>query len=307
MSAPPHADARIWMDGRLLPWAAAQVHVLAHSLHYGSGVFEGLRAYAGAGGPALFRLRDHTERLLASAACVGMAVPYGAAALDRACIEAVRANRLGSAYVRPICFFGNGFGLSAEGLQVHVAVAAWEWASYLGAEGLERGIRVQTSDIVRDRVNRPLNHSKICGNYLYSTVATARAKAAGYDEALLLERDGRVSEGSGENLFLVRGGALATPAPGSALDGITRRTVLELAREDGLATAEARLTRADVLAADEAFFTGTAAEVTPIRELDGAAIGDGRRGPVTTRLQRRYQDLVAGRCGTHPEWRTPVA
>ena len=306
MSAPPHADARIWMDGRLRPWAEAQVHVLAHSLHYGSGVFEGLRAYATERGPALFRLRDHTERLLASAACVGMAVPCGAAEIDRACIETVRANRLRSAYVRPICFFGNGFGLSAEGLRVHVAVAAWEWAAYLGAEGLERGIRVQTSDIVRDRVNQPLNRSKICGNYIYSTVATARAKAAGYDEALLLERDGRVSEGSGENLFLVRGGALATPAPGSALDGITRRTVLELAREDGLETVEARLTRADVLAADEAFFTGTAAEVTPIRELDGEAVGGGRRGPVTERLQRRYQDLVAGRCGTHPEWRTRV-
>ena len=303
----PHPDAVIWLDNRMVPWAEATTHVLTHSLHYGSGVFEGLRAFATGQGPAIFRLPEHTDRLFASADCVGMTIPYSREEINQACIDAVRKNQLETAYIRPICFYGaEGLGLHAKGLKVHTAVAAWEWGVYLGAEGLEQGIRVYTSSIIRDRVNAPLTSSKICGNYVYSAVATAQAKQAGYDEALLLETDGRISEGSGENLFIVRDGILETPALGSALDGITRRTIIELAREAGLEVRENRLVRDDLLRCEEAFFTGTAAEVTPIRELDGETIGDGRRGPVTTRLQQEYQDIVGGRSERHLRWLTFV-
>ena len=303
----PHSDAVIWMNNRMVPWAEATTHVLTHSLHYGSGVFEGLRAFATGRGPAIFRLQDHTDRLFNSADCVGMTIPYSHGEINQACIDAVRANRLESAYIRPICFYGaEGLGLHADGLEVHAAVAAWEWGVYLGAESLEQGIRVYTSSIIRDRVNAPLSHSKICGNYVYSAVATAQAKRAGYDEALLLEADGRLSEGSGENLFLVREGALETPESGSALEGITRRTIMELVRESGMEVRERRLTRDDLLQCEEAFFTGTAAEVTPIRELDGQPIGSGRRGPVTARLQQQYRDIVSGRSEEHLRWLTLV-
>ncbi len=304
----PHPDAVIWLDGRMVPWAEATTHVLTHSLHYGSGVFEGLRAFATERGPAIFRLQEHTTRLFTSADCVGMALPYSQEAVSQACIDVVQENRLETAYIRPICFYGaEGLGLHAEGLEVHAAVAAWKWGAYLGAEGLERGIRVYTSSIIRDRVNAPLTSSKICGNYVYSAVATAQAKRAGYDEALLLEADGRISEGSGENLFIVRNGALETPALGSALDGITRRTIIELAQEADLDVHENRLVRDDLLHCEEAFFTGTAADVTPIRELDGEPIGNGRRGPITARLQQQYQDIVGGRSGRHHPWLTWVA
>ncbi len=303
----PHPDAVIWLDNRMVPWAEATTHVLTHSLHYGSGVFEGLRAFATEQGPAIFRLQEHTDRLFASADCVDMTIPYSREEINQACIDAVRKNQLQTAYIRPICFYGaEGLGLHAKGLQVHTAVAAWEWGVYLGAEGLEQGIRVYTSSIIRDRVNAPLTSSKICGNYVYSAVATAQAKQAGYDEALLLEADGRISEGSGENLFIVRDGVLETPALGSALDGITRRTIIELARETDLEVRENRLVRDDLLQCEEAFFTGTAAEVTPIRELDGAAIGNGRRGPITARLQQQYQDIVSGHSERHLHWLTFV-
>ncbi|MCY4610298.1 MAG: branched-chain amino acid transaminase [Gammaproteobacteria bacterium] len=303
----PHPDAVIWLDNRMVPWAEATTHVLTHSLHYGSGVFEGLRAFATEQGPAIFRLQEHTDRLFASADCVGMTIPYSKEEINQACIDSVQKNQLETAYVRPICFYGaEGLGLHAKGLQVHAAVAAWEWGVYLGAEGLEQGIRVYTSSIIRDRVNAPLTSSKICGNYVYSAVATAQAKQAGYDEALLLEADGRISEGSGENLFVVRDGVLETPALGSALDGITRRTIIELARETNLEVRENRLVRDDLLHCEEAFFTGTAAEVTPIRELDGEAIGNGRRGPITTQLQQQYQDIVSGRSERHLHWLTFV-
>ena len=299
----PHPDAVIWMDGGMVPWAQATTHVLTHSLHYGSGVFEGVRAFATDRGPAIFRLAEHTDRLFASAECISMTIPYSQAEINQACLDAVRANRLETAYIRPLCFYGaEGMGLHAKGLQVHVAIAAWEWGVYLGAENMERGIRVFTSSLVRERANAPLSCSKICGNYVYSAVATAQAKQAGYDEALLLESDGCISEGSGENLFLVRDGVLETPALGSALDGITRRTIIELAREAGLEVRETRLRREDLLAAEEAFFTGTAAEVTPIRELDGTLIGEGRRGPLTHRLQQQYQDIVSGRSEAHLHW-----
>lgn len=303
----PHPDAVIWLDNRLVPWAEATTHVLTHSLHYGSGVFEGLRAFATEQGPAIFRLQEHTDRLFTSADCVDMTIPFSQEEVNQACIDVVRKNRLKTAYIRPICFYGaEGLGLHAKGLEVHAAVAAWEWGAYLGAEGLERGIRVYTSSIIRDRVNSPLTSSKICGNYVYSAVATAQAKQAGYDEALLLEADGRISEGSGENLFIVRDGVLETPTLGSALDGITRRTIIELAREARLEVRENRLVRDDLLQCEEAFFTGTAADVTPIRELDGEAIGNGQRGPVTSRLQQQYQDIVSGRSEPHLHWLTFV-
>ena len=303
----PHPDAVIWLDNRLVPWAEATTHVLTHSLHYGSGVFEGLRAFATERGPAIFRLQEHTDRLFTSAGCVDMTIPFSQEEVNQACIDVVRKNRLETAYIRPICFYGaEGLGLHAKGLEVHTAVAAWEWGAYLGVEGLERGIRVYTSSIIRDRVNSPLTSSKICGNYVYSAVATAQAKQAGYDEALLLEADGRISEGSGENLFIVRDGVLETPALGSALDGITRRTIIELAQEADLEVRENRLVRDDLLQCEEAFFTGTAADVTPIRELDGEAIGNGRRGPITSQLQQQYQDIVSGRSKRHLHWLTLV-
>lgn len=303
----PHPDAVIWLDGRMVPWAEATTHVLTHSLHYGSGVFEGLRAFATEQGPAIFRLQEHTDRLFTSAGCVDMTIPFSQEEVNQACIDVVQENRLETAYIRPICFYGaEGLGLHAKGLEVHTAVAAWEWGAYLGVEGLERGIRVYTSSIIRDRVNSPLTSSKICGNYVYSAVATAQAKQAGYDEALLLEADGRISEGSGENLFIVRDGVLETPALGSALDGITRRTIIELAHEANLEVRENRLVRDDLLQCEEAFFTGTAADVTPIRELDGEAIGNGQRGPVTSQLQQQYQDIVSGRSERYLHWLTLV-
>ena len=299
----PHPDAVIWMNGQMIPWTDATTHVLTHSLHYGSGVFEGLRAYATDDGPAIFRLEDHTNRLFDSADCVGMTIPYSRDEINQVCVEIVNANKLDTAYIRPICFYGaESLGLHAKGLRVHTAIAAWEWGVYLGDEGLEQGIRVFISSIIRDRVNAPLTNSKICGNYVYSAVATAQAKSAGYDEALLLEADGRISEGSGENLFLARNGVLETPDPGSALDGITRRTIMEVAKEEGIDVRETRLLPEDLMASDEAFFTGTAAEVTPIREVNGQPIGDGKRGPITTQLQQRYRDIVSGRSATHRHW-----
>jgi len=301
----PHSDAVIWMNGQMVPWADATIHVLTHSLHYGSGVFEGLRAFATDDGPAIFRLEEHTDRLFDSAACVDMTIPFSRDEINEACREIVRVNRLKTAYIRPICFYGpEGLGLHAKGLRVHTAIAAWEWGVYLGDEGLEQGIHVFVSSIIRDRVNAPLTSSKICGNYVYSAVATAQAKNAGYDEALLLEADGRISEGSGENLFLVRNGMLETPELGSALDGITRGTIMEMAQEEGIEVRETRLMPEDLMNCDEAFFTGTAAEVTPIRQVDEQIIGDGRRGPITTQLQRRYQDIVSGRSDTHRHWLT---
>ncbi len=303
-----HADAVVWLDGRIVPWAEATAHVMNYSLHYGTAVFEGLRAFETDQGPAIFRLQEHSDRLLAAAGVIGLPVPYSAEEINQACLDVVRANRLETAYIRPICFYNSErLGLHAEGLKVSVAVGAYEWGGvYLGAEGLETGIRVFTSSIVRDRVNAPMTSSKICGQYVYSVVAVAQARQAGYDEALLLETDGRISEGSGENLFLVRDGVLETPELGSALDGITRRTIMQLAREAGMEVRAVRLMPEDLRTCSEAFFTGTAAEVTPIREVDGHIVGDGRRGPVTRQLQQTYQDIISGRSPEHRHWLTWV-
>jgi branched-chain amino acid aminotransferase len=296
----------IWMDGALVPWGEAQVHVLTHALHYGMGVFEGIRCYEGEGGSAIFRLPEHTRRLLRSAHILRIPVPYGEEELNRATVETVRANGLRACYIRPIAFLGYGaLGLYAEN-PVNVAIAAWPWGSYLGEEGLVSGIRVMTSSFSRHHVNASMTRAKACGYYINSVLAKADAKAAGFDEALLLDVDGYVAEGAGENIFIVRDGVVTTPPLSSMLEGITRDTVLTLARERGLEVVERRLTRDDVYVADEAFLTGSAAEVTPVRELDFRPVGSGKRGPVTEALQTAYFDAVHGRDPRHGDWLTPV-
>jgi branched-chain amino acid aminotransferase len=300
-------DGVIWYDGKLVAWRDATTHVLTHTLHYGLGVFEGVRAYQTAKGAAIFRLQAHTDRLFRSAHILGMAMPYDKETINRATCAAVRENKLESAYIRPMCFYGaEGMGLRAEGLKTHVIVAAWKWGSYLGEEGQQRGIRVRTSSFARHHVNVTMCKAKANGNYINSMLALREAVSAGCDEALLLDTEGYVAEGSGENIFLVRDGALYTPDLTSALDGITRQTIFTLASEIGLTVHEKRITRDEVYIADEAFFTGTAAEVTPIRELDGRAIGSGARGPITEKLQTLFFDQVHGRRDAHPDWLTLV-
>ncbi|HSW53026.1 MAG TPA: branched-chain amino acid transaminase [Sulfuricaulis sp.] len=301
-------DGVIWYDGKLVPWREATTHVLTHTLHYGMGVFEGVRAYKTTKGAAIFRLQAHTDRLFRSAHILGMAMPYDKKTINEATRAAVRENKLESAYIRPMCFYGSeGMGLRAEGLKVHVIVAAWSWGAYLGEDGQKNGIKVRTSSFNRHHVNITMCRAKANGNYMNSMMALREAQSAGCDEALLLDVEGYVSEGSGENIFIVRDGVMYTPDLTSALDGITRATVMQLASELGIKVVEKRITRDEVYIADEAFFTGTAAEVTPIRELDGRAIGKGTRGPVTEKLQTLYFDVVHGRSHQHLEWLTPVA
>ncbi len=300
-------DGLIWYDGKLVPWREATTHVLTHTLHYGMGVFEGVRAYETARGPAIFRLEEHTDRLLRSAHILGMKLPYDKATLIEAQIETVRANGLSAGYIRPMAFYGaEAMGISAKTLSVHVIVAAWPWGAYLGQEALEKGIRVKTSSFSRHHVNVTMCKAKANGNYMNSILAHREAEHDGYDEALLLDVDGFVAEGSGENIFIVRRGKLFTPDLTSALEGITRDTIMQLAAEIGIPVIEKRITRDEVYCADEAFFTGTAAEVTPIRELDNRAIGTGSRGPITERLQRMYFDAVQGRAERHADWLTYV-
>jgi branched-chain amino acid aminotransferase len=296
-------DGVIWLDGEWHPWRDAKVHVLTHTLHYGCGVFEGLRAYQTDRGAAIFRLRDHTDRLFRSAHIMNMKIPFDKDTLDRVQLEAVKRNNLASAYMRPMCFYGaEGMGLHAANLRVHVMVAAWQWGSYLGAENMESGIRIRTSSYARNHVNSLMCKAKANGNYVNSILAVQEAVAAGCDEALLLDHEGYVAEGSGENIFIVRRGRLYTPDLTSALEGITRETIFTIAREQGLEVIEKRITRDEVYVADEAFFTGTAAEVTPIRELDDRVIGSGSRGPITAKLQALYFDYVHGRRADHGEW-----
>jgi branched-chain amino acid aminotransferase len=300
-------DGVIWMDGGMVPWRDARTHVLTHTLHYGMGVFEGVRAYETEGGTAIFRLEDHTRRLFNSARILGMKIPYSAGEISAAQVAAVRENGLETAYIRPMCFYGaEGMGLRADNLEVHVIVAAWTWGSYLGEENMVRGIRVRTSSYNRHHVNVTMCKAKANGNYMNSMLALQEAISCGYDEAMLLDTEGYVAEGSGENIFLVHDGVLYTPDLTSALDGITRRTILSLADEEGLKVVEKRITRDEVYIADEAFFTGTAAEVTPIREVDNRPIGEGVRGPITQRLQSLYFDVVKGRHPKHRGWLTFV-
>jgi len=300
-------DGYIWYDGKLVPWREATTHVLTHSLHYGLAVFEGVRAYKTVSGTAIFRLKEHTDRLFNSAHIYRMAMPWDKATLMEAQKEVVRANKLESCYVRPIAFYGSEkMGVSPRGARTHVAVAAWPWGAYLGEEGIEKGIRVKTASYARHHVNVSMCRAKYSGTYANSILANMEATEDGYDEALLLDVDGFVAEGSGENLFIVKDGQIYEPEIASALIGITRASVHALAKELGYSVIAKRLTRDDVYIADEAFFTGTAAEVTPIRELDNRQIGAGRRGPITAKIQSLFFDVVAGRVPAHADWLTPV-
>jgi branched-chain amino acid aminotransferase len=298
-------DGVIWYDGKLVPWRDATTHVLTHTLHYGMGVFEGVRAYKTSKGPAIFRLQAHTDRLFRSAHIMGMKMPYDKDTINKGICAAVHDNKLESAYIRPMCFYGaEGMGLRADNLKVHVIVAAWAWGAYLGEDGQRNGIRVRTASITRHHVNITMTKAKANGNYMNSMLALREALSAGCEEALLLDPEGYVAEGSGENIFIIRDGVIYTPELTSALDGITRATIFRLAEDVGLKLVEKRITRDEVYVADEAFFTGTAAEVTPIRELDGRVIGAGTRGPITEKLQTMYFDLVHGRSAKYPEWLT---
>jgi len=296
-------DGVIWYDGEMCPWRDATTHVLTHTLHYGMGVFEGVRAYDAEQGTAIFRLQDHTDRLFRSAHILQMSMPFDKDTINQAQLDVVQENGLSSAYLRPMCFYGaEGMGLRADNLKVHVIVAAWEWGAYLGKENLEKGIRIRTSSYTRHHVNITMCKAKANGNYMNSMLALQEALTCGYDEAMLLDNEGYVAEGSGENIFIVRNGVLYTPDLTSALEGITRETIMTLAQEQGLEIREKRITRDEVYIADEAFFTGTAAEVTPIREVDNRTIGNGGRGPITEQLQTLYFDQVHGRREDHPEW-----
>ncbi len=293
-------DGVIWFDGQMVAWRDATVHVLTHTLHYGMGCFEGVRAYHADQGTAIFALEAHTNRLMDSCKILGMKLPYSKQQLMDAQVAAVRDNHLDSAYIRPMCFLGSeGMGLRADGLTVHCIVAAWEWGTYLGQEALEKGIRIKTSSFTRHHVNIAVTKAKANGQYINSMMALGEALNDGYDEALLLDPEGYVAEGSGENIFVVKDGVIYTPELTSALNGITRKTIFTLADDLGFEVREKRITRDEIYIADEAFFTGTAAEVTPISELDNRAIGTGIRGPVTEKMQSAYFDLVHGRNDKH--------
>ena len=301
-------DGKIWMDGKLVEWRDAKIHVLTHTLHYGCGVFEGVRAYKTERGTAVFRLREHTERLFNSAKILRMTLPFKPEQIMAAQSEVVRANGLESGYIRPLVWLGSEkMGVSPKGAKVHVMVAAWPWGAYLGEDGLKRGIRVKTSSYTRHHVNITMCNAKAVSNYTNSILANLEATEDGYDEALLLDAQGFVSEGAGENLFIVRDGKAYTPdLSAGALNGITRNTVFRLCADLGIPVIEKRITRDEVYIADEAFFTGTAAEITPIRELDRVQIGIGSRGPVTEKIQNAFFDVVNGRNPKYAEWLTPV-
>lgn len=296
-------DGFIWYDGKLVPWREATTHVLTHSLHYGLAVFEGVRAYNTAKGTAIFRLAEHTRRLLNSGKIYMMDIPYSIETLMEAQLEVVRVNKLESCYLRPLAFYGSEkMGISTRDLSVHVTIAAWPWGAYLGEDGLEQGIRVKTSSYTRHHVNATMPRAKVASTYANSIIANLEVTQDGYDEALLLDTQGFVAEGAGENLFVVKDGKIYEPEIASALTGITRDSVIRIAHEFGLEVQSKRLTRDDIYIADEAFFTGTAAEVTPIRELDNRMIGAGKRGPITEKIQSRFFDIVNGRAPEYEDW-----
>jgi branched-chain amino acid aminotransferase len=300
-------DGKIWMDGKMIDWRDANVHLLTHTLHYGMGVFEGVRAYHTDRGPAIFRLQDHTTRLMNSAKIFQMQVNFDAQQLQQAQISAVKENNLESAYIRPIIWVGSEkLGISARGNSTHVAVAAWTWGSYLGDDGINNGIKVKVSSYTRHHVNSSLVRAKASGYYINSILANQEVTANGYDEALLLDTEGYVSEGSGENVFIVKSGVLYTPDLASCLDGITRNSVMQIAEDLGYKVKEKRITRDEMYCADEAFFTGTAAEITPINSLDDRIIGNGGRGPITEKIQNIYFDAVKGKSAKYIDWLTFV-
>jgi branched-chain amino acid aminotransferase len=300
-------DGKIWKDGHMIEWRDATLHMLTHSLHYGMAIFEGVRAYKTVDGTAIFRLKEHTQRLFNSAKIFQMQLPYDMETLMTAQREVVRANKLESCYIRPLAWIGSEkMGVSARGNTIHVSIAAWPWGAYLGEEGLAKGIRVKTSSFTRHHVNVSMVRAKASGYYINSILANQEVTAEGYDEALLLDTEGYVSEGAGENVFIVKAGKIYTPDLASCLDGITRDSVLTMARDLGIEVIEKRITRDEIYCADEAFFTGTAAEVTPIRELDNRTIGIGSRGPVTEKLQSLFFDVVGGKSAKYKHWLTPV-
>ncbi|PIT58553.1 branched-chain amino acid transaminase [Snodgrassella alvi] len=300
-------DGFIWFNGNLVDWRNAQTHVLTHTLHYGMGVFEGVRAYEAQNGTAIFRLQDHTRRLFNSAKITGMHLPYTQEQINQAHIEVVKANKLASCYFRPMAFYGsNKLGVAPDQDDVQVIVAAWPWGAYLGEEGMQRGIRVQISSFTRHHPNITMIKAKANGNYMNSIMANTEATRNGYDEAIMLDSNGFVAEGSGENIFIINDGKLYTPALDAALDGITRRTVMAIAADMQLTITEKRITRDEVYCADEVFFTGTAAEVTPIREVDGRVIGCGTRGSLTTEIQQRYFEIVHGKNAKYESWLTYI-
>ena len=300
-------DGLIWFDKKMTPWREAQTHVLTHTLHYGLGVFEGVRAYEAEKGTAIFRLKEHTNRLFNSAHIVSMTMPFSKDEINQAHIDSVKENKLKSAYIRPMAFYGSeGMGISAKTLSTHVIVAAWSWGAYMGQEALEKGIAVKTSSFSRHHVNVTMCKAKANGNYMNSILAHQEAISDGYNEALLLDTQGFVSEGSGENIFLVKNGHLITPSLSSALEGITRDTIIEIAKAHDIQVIEKNITRDEVYTADEAFFTGTAAEVTPIRALDRRNIGKGARGEITEFLQKTYFDVVSGKNMKYGDWLTYV-
>ena len=300
-------DGFIWFDGKLVPWRDATVHVLTHTLHYGMGVFEGVRAYDTKNGTCIFRIEEHTQRLINSAKILGMKIPYSFDEIVDAQIEVVRENKLTSGYIRPMCFYGaEGMGLRADGLKEHLIVAAWEWGSYFSKENLQKGIRVKTSSYNKHFVNSSMCKAKANGNYINSMLALQEALNGGYDEALLLDTNGFVAEGSGENIFIVTEGKIFTPELTSALDGITRRSVIEFAHDLGIEIITKPITKDEIYIAEEAFFTGTAAEVTPIRELDDKTIGNGEMGNITKELQKLYFKVVNGEEKKYNKWLKPI-
>jgi len=301
-------DGKIWMDGELVDWRDAKIHVLTHTLHYGCGAFEGVRAYNTVNGTAVFRLQEHTDRLFNSAKILRMQMPFSKEQVNEAQKQVVRANKLESCYIRPLVWIGSQkLGVSPKGNQIHLMVAAWAWGAYLGEEGMQRGIRVKTSSFTRHHVNITMTQAKAVSNYSNSILANMEALDDGYDEALLLDSSGFVSEGAGENIFVVKDGVIYTPdLSAGALNGITRNTIFHIARDLGIDIVQKRITRDEIYIADEAFFTGTAAEVTPIRELDRVEIGIGRRGPITEKLQTAFFDIVNGRNPKYAHWLTKV-
>ena len=308
MPAISDRDGLIWMDGQLIDWRDAKVHVLTHTLHYGCGAFEGVRAYQTEQGTAIFRLQEHTQRLFNSAKILRMQIPFSQQQLNEAQQQVVRENKLSSAYIRPLIWVGSEkLGISPKGNTVHAMVAAWNWGAYLGEDGLKKGIRIKTSSYTRHHVNITMTQAKTVSNYTNSILANMEATDDGYDEALLLDNAGFVSEGAGENVFIIKDGVVYTPdLSAGALNGITRNTVLHIAKDLGLELVQKRITRDECYIADEMFFTGTAAEVTPIRELDRIQIGQGQRGPVTEKIQNAFFDIVAGRNPKYAHWLTPV-
>jgi len=299
---------KIWFDGELVPWEEARVHVLTHTLHYGLGVFEGIRCYEGKDGkPKVFRLPEHVDRLFASAHILGIQVPFSSDTVFTACLETISANRMKSGYIRPLVFLGDGeMGLAATQNAVRVAIAVWPWGAYLGEEGVQKGVRLKTSSFQRPHVNTSMTKSKTVGNYVNSILASREAKSSGFDEAMLLDTEGFVAECSGENIFVVKAGRVKTTPHTSILPGITRNTVLKLLRDAGVEAEEQRFSRDEAYIADEAFMTGTAAEVTPVRDIDGRQIGEGRPGPITVALQRQYAAVVRGEDDRYDHWLTPV-